>query len=150
MMEHQRRIERIRSVEREYKAGSAAASLLTERLAADPSWGLREGWKSGDAQDFRRNPGPTFVIRLFAEFEAGLRDYWAKARSRKSKPPMKDLLDAISSERRISSALLDQVHQVRELRNSYVHDREVPAIDLSVAEVRRRVCTFLARLPRGS
>ncbi len=122
MIERQRRIERIRSVEREYRAGLAAAEFLTDALMDNPSLGERGDWKYGDARSFKQNLAPTFVIRLFAEFEAGLRDYWEKALKRKSKPAMQKLVDAIATVRTIPWKETAEVHEARELRNSYVHE----------------------------
>ena len=46
MIERQKRIDRIRSVEREYLAASDALALLESKLGADPGWGNTPGWKN--------------------------------------------------------------------------------------------------------
>ena len=72
MTQRQDRIDRIVAVEREYLAASLAAVLLLERLGADPAFLTEHELRSRDARNLRTNLEGTYVIRLCAEFEAGL------------------------------------------------------------------------------
>src|SRR5690348_17312448 len=56
----------------------------------------------------------TYLIRLFAEFETGLRLYWATIRM--TEPPTQHLLDGIAARREIPPARLAGAHAVREYR----------------------------------
>lgn len=91
MIKRQQRIEWIAAVAREYLAAKSAAELLEEELQADPNYGWNQGWESRDGAAFNDNLEPTYIIRLYAEFEAGLRDYWANHLNRATHPPMDTL-----------------------------------------------------------
>jgi len=79
MSQRQDRIARTVAVEREYLAAYVAADLLQERLGADPAFLASHELRSRDARNLRAHLEGTYVIRLCAEFEAGLRDAWQNA-----------------------------------------------------------------------
>src|SRR5262249_35993026 len=89
----------------------------------------------------------TYVIRLFAEFEAGLRLFWPTARGTDSPGRMRDLIDGVAATRRGPNAERKNPHAVREYRNALVHLREAEADPISIAEARGHVCRFFSFLP---
>ncbi len=89
----------------------------------------------------------TYVIRLFAEFETGLRLFWSAVRGADPPSRARDLLDGIAATRRIAHDPLARAHEVREYRNSLVHEREDPITLISIAEARSRLCTYFSFLP---
>jgi hypothetical protein len=140
-------LERLKQVEREFLAARSSLRLLEEKLKADPCWGEEEGWYQSDATSLFDNHEPTYLIRLYAEFESGLRDFWSRGLKRASHPKMQDLLISIASQR-ISKNILDDADGVRKLRNSFVHpnpEADVEPVPLNAA--RHRLCRFLSRLP---
>ena len=96
MTRKQRRMERIRAVEREYLVALVAARGLDERLRADPSALVAERLEFADYRNFRDNLEATYLIRLFAEFEAGLREAWELAFRRTTGPSVRDLIDSLA------------------------------------------------------
>ena len=147
MIQRQVRLERIRAVAREFLAAVAALRLLEKKLVADPSWGTAEGWERHDVERLSRNLEATYLIRLFAEFEAGLRDYWERSMGRTTSPPMKHLMVSIAAHRTIPQDWLDDADDVRKERNKYVHLTWEEETDLRLSEATSRVCRFLSRLP---
>src|SRR5437879_5630319 len=115
MIKRQERIERMRGVEGEYLAAISAAELLEDRLRADPSWGASRGWRARDGEILIAALDATFLVRMYAEFEAGLRDAWRKFYRKRSNPPMKDLLVAVASQR-IPQRWIDEADEVRQYR----------------------------------
>ena len=87
----------------------------------------------------------TYLIRLFAEFETGLR--LCSETRRSTNPPAKDLLDSIVALCDISEEHRDNAHAVREYRNSLVHEREEELPPISIAEARSYLCCFFSKLP---
>ena len=87
----------------------------------------------------------TYVIRLFAEFETGLRLFWATIRE--TEPPTQHLLDGIAARRAIPPERLANAHAVREYRNSLVHERDEEVAPISIAEAQGYLCRFFAFLP---
>jgi len=73
MIRRQQRIKWIAAVAKEYLAAKSAADLLATRLQADPNYGDSHGWEAGDGVAFKANLESTYIVRLYAEFEAGLR-----------------------------------------------------------------------------
>jgi hypothetical protein len=148
MNKRQQRIERILAVEREYQAATAGVDLLKDSLRADPRFGAAQGWRSRDARNLEDNLEGTFLLRLYAEFEAGLRDVWKSYFGRDTHPPMKDLLVAIANQR-IPQDWLEDADAVREYRNALVHEGDTTDIEaVSLAEARSRLCRFFSQLPK--
>ena len=74
--------------------------------------------------DLRRtlqNVELTYSIRLFAVYEAVLRDFWLIGMNRKTIPVVARLMDGIASRRRIDTVVLADAHLVRAFRNSFMH-----------------------------
>src|SRR5262245_37696331 len=114
---------RIKDVEREFGVARVAVRVLEGRYQTDPSV-LGSVYRRRDLERMSTHLEPTYLVRLFAEFESGLRDAWINALGQMSHPRMQDLLEAIKARRRISERLLDQVHEVRRYRNALVHEQD--------------------------
>jgi hypothetical protein len=84
---------RMRSVWHEYRAAAVAVTALGARAPADPGLLRREGIEPGTIAACLGNLEPTYVIRLYAEFEAALRDYWKApgGMRRRTDPPAETL-----------------------------------------------------------
>jgi hypothetical protein len=149
MIKRQQRIEWIAAVAKEHLAAKTAADLLRAQLQADPNCGTNQGWEARDGAAFTDNLESTYIVRLYAEFEAGLRDYWANHLNRPTHPPMVQLLQLLADQR-ISIDRLEDADAVREYRNFLVHDEsDDPPPDLrafTVAEAKRHLCYFFGRL----
>src|SRR5205809_1040402 len=63
----------------------------------------------------------TYFLRLFAEFEGILRDYWVNGRGRSTSPRMMDLMNSIAAYCFIGNDDLADAHEVREYRNHVIH-----------------------------
>ncbi len=141
------RIERIRAVEREYEAATVAVELLREQLHVDPSSLEQYGLNPPDFTNLRENLSATYLIRIFAEFEAGIRDAWANAFRRRSHPTTGQLIDSIAARCYIEQDWLDAVHDVRECRNNYVHEGETEPKPMLISQARQFLCRFSSTLP---
>lgn len=146
MKKRQARLQRIKSVEQEYFAAEIAAALLAERLHSDPS-SLPSTLRARDGEAVRRNLEATFLIRIFAEFEAGLRDYWRDGLHRKKRPGTEVLIDRVADARHIPSTTLAPAHEVHLYRNSLVHEGNGKADPVSLEIARSRLCKFFSFLP---
>jgi hypothetical protein len=145
-MPHERSvwIGRIKSIERDYSSTRLALDRLLAEARRDPA--ILAGKRK--VQDVARASGRlegTYLIRLFAEFETGLRLYWATIRE--TEPPTQHLLEGIAARRDIPPARLVDAHTVREYRNSLVHERDEGMAPISIAEARGYLCRFFAFLP---
>lgn len=147
MKERERRLKRMRAVEREFDTAAVAIDALGQRLEADPSALAKHGLAQQDFRTLKGNLEATYLIRVFAEFETGLRAAWMRAFRRKSHPPVTDLLNGIAARRSISQRWLDDVHEVRVYRNSLIHEEseQVPPVEIHDAGDRLR--RFFSQLP---
>jgi hypothetical protein len=138
------RIERIKSIERDYLSTRLALDRLLYEVRRDPTI-LTGDLEPQDLVEASGRLEATYVIRLFAEFETGLRLYWATVRD--TEPPTQHLLDGIAARCNIQPDRLDGAHAVREYRNSLVHERDEEILPISIAEARGHLCRFFAFLP---
>lgn len=137
-------LDRIKAVEVEWKVAVVAADHLLDAVSRSAVV-LPADLRPRDIRVMAAGLERTYLIRLFAVFETGVRSYWATVRD--TIPRTRDLLDGVASIRSIPPAELAGSHAVREVRNRLVHepgDAE-PMIPLSPA--RKAVCLFFSRLP---
>lgn len=139
--------QRIKAVERQYKTGRLAGERLRAQLEADASIALRFP-DARNVNETLQDLELTYVIRVFAVFENGLRSFWQSVKPGK-RPDMKPLMDAIGSKRKIPYDILKKAHEVREYRNQIVHQRKPheAVIYIAMDEVRRRLSMYFDRLP---
>ena len=82
-------IERVKSIERDHSSSRLALDRLRDEARRDPTI-LSGDLKSQDIAKASERLVGTYLIRLFAEFETGLRLYWATIRD--TEPPTRHLL----------------------------------------------------------
>jgi hypothetical protein len=150
MNKRHRRIQRIAAVLQEYLAAESASELLAAETDADPSYGEARGWEPRAGVSFSRNLNATYLIRMYAEFEAGLRDYWRTHLGHATHPAMRQLVCHAIPNERFSQDCVDNADEVRIFRNFMVHnlDEDPPeeTRELTLAEAKRRLCTYFSRL----
>jgi hypothetical protein len=120
--------DRLKATRREYYVVADAVRRLRDAVKANqvpvpPNTSLRDY----DAALLQLEP--TYLVRLWAEFETALRSY---RRHFVGNP--EDNIRAFD-------------HEVREYRNSLVHERDVMAPAVGIDEARRRLSTYLSKLP---
>ena len=135
---------RIKAVEREYVAMRQAADRFLQAALDDPTM-LRADLRHGEIVRASQNLEATFIIRLFAEFETGARQYWGANWS--TYPKMVDLLNGLAARCGIPDTLRDNAHRVREYRNALVHEREDGVEAVQIAAARGFLCRFFSFLP---
>src|SRR6185295_11513650 len=98
MRRRERRMARIIAVRREFQTALVALDLLADLLRRNPGALAGHDLRQADHRNLRSNLQSTYTVRLFAEFESGLRDFWARA-IRDTHPKTAELLDSIGSRR---------------------------------------------------
>jgi hypothetical protein len=139
-------LDRIRSVEREFMAVSFGAQRLLAHAQQDPTI-LRRGPELRDIRQAVSLIEGTYIIRLFAEFETGLRSFLAAVRGRPVRARVEHLIDSVAVKRRIPYDMITNTHAARDYRNALVHEREQPVSPITIQTVRSYLCTFFDRLP---
>ncbi len=143
--------EHIKDVEGEYQAVRNAVDRLQAALVATPD--LLMG--SGDARTYLReadrNLEGTYLVRLFAAFEAALRSY---DRARHNDPTRDEkasvLIDTTGGRRGqgISTAVRAGAHDVRRVRNYWAHENDATPEPMTIADARARLQKYLSYLPK--
>jgi hypothetical protein len=150
MIKRQQRIQRIADVAQEFIAALTAANWLRERQEADPTFGRTHGWEPKAGISFSANLEATYIIRMYAEFEAGLRDYWETHLNKSTHPPMVQLVRSAIPNQMFSQDCIDDADDVREYRNFLVHDIEDDPPEemrvFTVPEAKRCLCEYFGRL----
>ncbi|MBV9124502.1 MAG: hypothetical protein JO112_14180 [Planctomycetes bacterium] len=121
-----------------------AADRFLEQAQRDPTI-LLEDLRHGEIVTASRNLEGTYIMRLFAEFETGARQYWDATWGTDIKTY--NLFEALAARRSIPDTDLENGHRVRDFRNSLVHEREDQPEPLEVAVARKYLCTFFSYLP---
>src|SRR5580704_12080040 len=124
---------RIKAVAREYEAMRQASERFLQAAQLDPSI-LEADLRPREIVAASKNLEGTYIIRLFAEFETGARQYWAANWA--TDPKTVDLLSGLAARREIPETQRDNAHLVREYRNALVHVREEKPEEVSIAVAR--------------
>jgi hypothetical protein len=135
---------RIKAVEREFSAIRLATNKFLEAARRDPLV-LRGDVEPRDLERASDTLESTYLMRMFSEFETGLRLYWVAIRN--TQPPMRDLLDGLAAQRAIPDDTHKDAHAVREYRNSLVHEREDDVEPIPISTARGHLCRFFSFLP---
>jgi hypothetical protein len=115
-------LDRIRD---ELDAGRFALSRVLADLNNNPDLFMAARANGVSDSELRRcaaNLQITFVLRLFAEFEAVLRHYWVHGIGRHTEPEMRALMESIARRRSMNADDLALAHQIREYRNDIIHE----------------------------
>jgi hypothetical protein len=137
-------LRRIKAIEREHASTRLAIDRLLEDARRDPTI-LTGDLKLRDLIIASERLEGTYIIRLFAEYETGLRLFWKTIRD--TEPPTQDLLNGIAARRGIPPARIANAHAAREYRNALLHERDEEVAPISIGEARSHLCRFFAFLP---
>jgi hypothetical protein len=141
--------ERITSVLYEFEATHFSVARTLGEVAVDSNiLPTQSRFRPFHLRNASANLEATFALRMFAEFEAALQDYWATASpaSRTRRAQMQTLINRAAARRRIPTAIVTEAHEVRAYRNAVVHDR-LRAPQLTIHNCKSRLSRFITYLP---
>ncbi len=96
---------------------------------------------------FKSNLLDTYFIRLFAEFETAIKDYWKHGLKEDPKTRIMDVIDSLASKRRVLDSVRVNVHAARKWRNRLVHEDDTDAAQVELSSARSAFGKFLGFLP---
>ena len=140
----------LKEVENEYKAARLAVDRLWAAVVADPSVLGNSDPARANLRAAVENLEGTYLVRLFAAFEAALRSY---DRARHNDPTRKEdaavLIDSIGGRRGlgISASVRSDTQTVRRVRNRWAHEDDASAEELGIKVAAPRLHKFLSWLP---
>jgi len=121
-----------------------AADRFIQSALADPTI-LEQNLRHGEIIVASKNLEGTYIIRLFAEFETGTRQYWAATWG--TDPKTAELINGLAARREIPDTQRRNAHLVREYRNALVHEREEKPEPVLIGVARSYLCHFFSFLP---
>jgi hypothetical protein len=143
-------IDRLKLVKREHHVVATAIERL-RRAIFDGHVRTPEGTTPRDLDAAGESIETTYLVRIWAEFETARLSYYRYLRSDpEGRIKAIDLINHLAGVRHgraIAEAVRDAVHEVRESRNSLVHEHVDPAAPVGLVEARRCLNTFLGKLP---
>jgi hypothetical protein len=149
-MTHQEAYRRFDEVRDEYHAARFALRRGLQVFQNDPAVfevGSRDQVTLHHLESCIGNLQITYLVRLFAEFEAILRDYWLNGRNRASTPRMVDLMNSVAAYCFMSNDDVQNAHEVRDYRNDVIHEHlQDPRFDFQTC--RSRLACFIRWLPQ--
>ena len=125
-----------------------ASDRLLSETRHDPTL-LRDDLELRDIANASKNLEGTYIIRLFAEFETGLRLFWPTARGTDPPSRTRDLIDGVAATRRVRDDERAIVHSIREYRNLLIHERDEVVAPIAIGQARSHLCRFFAFLPES-
>lgn len=114
-------------------------------LAVAPARG-GQALSIGDLHRCRDNLEITYILRLFATWEAILRDFWLHGVGRNTEPDLMQLIDGLVARRKVDPAAVAGVHDLRRYRNEIVHEN-LQLLRYDFSQCAKSLGTFIAYLP---
>ncbi len=139
--------ERIKAVEREYWSVRRAVDRLAADVTRDPK-ALGDGPRPRDLRSADENLEGTYFVRMFAEFEAGVRSFWRTIKPR-ARTQAEVLVDRVGDKCKIPADVIRLAHSSRKYRNMLLHDREEEAEHVTISAAQRCLQNYLSRLPNA-
>jgi len=141
------RSERIKAVEREFQVAEISIKALEQAMQKESGLLTNEGLNAADLRNFRTKLHDTYFIRMFAEFETGLRDFWKNGLNESPNTRVMDVITSIGVKRNIVDSFVTNVHAVRRWRNRLVHEEDADADQLEIRIARGYLGRYIGFLP---
>jgi hypothetical protein len=143
--------DKLRSIQDELEAARFSISRTLREVYSDATTLAETDYvlRPSQIRDCAVNLDVTYLLRLFAEYEGILRDFWAAIRPSPHRrlTRMEVLMDRIATVRQIPRDVIEDAHEVRDFRNAFIHDHS-HADNLIFGECKSRLSFFISYLPR--
>jgi hypothetical protein len=134
----------------EYRSARAAVDRLKEAVAATPDLLKKDPVAREYLRKAHENLEGTYIVRLFAAFEAALRSYdRVKQNDPNRRTDASVMIDEIGGKRGrgIQMGIRNRAHEVRRVRNYWAHEEDAVPAAMTVDEARARLQAYLHELP---
>jgi hypothetical protein len=139
-------IRSLNAVEHEYRVALIGMRRLDIEAKRDPTIldrDMRVRWIRAALS----NLNGTYAIRLFAEFETGLRKFWGATRIEPEPGSIAEIIDRVAARHGVGHDERTNAHRSRMYRNRQIHDNEGEGETIDVNVCRSFLCTFLGKMP---
>ena len=142
--------EHVAEVRGEYKSARAAVDRLKAALDATPDLLNQDRVARDHLRQADRNLEGTYIVRLFAAFEAALRSYdRAHHNDATRETDAATMIDEVGGKRGrgIQMNVRLRAHDVRRVRNDWAHEADADPGPMTIDEARARLQAYLSNLP---
>lgn len=136
----------LRHIEREHEAAIVAVDYFMQAVHGGQTY-LPESLKRLNLRQLAERLEPTFVLRMFSDFELALRLYLTE-RHQVVPRTMKGKINLAAHVAGFRGAPVDGAHKARKFRNKVAHQSNLTVDDLSLRLVTRCLCTYLDAIKR--
>jgi hypothetical protein len=143
--------EHIKDVEGEYRAARFAVERLKAAVVATLDILKNDDSVRAHLGETDSNLEGTYLVRIFAAFEAALRSYDRARHNDLTRNEHASVLIDTTAGRRgqgISDAVRTGPHAVRRVRNYWAHENDAAPEPMTIAEARARLQKYLSWLPQ--
>jgi hypothetical protein len=137
---------RIKQVTSNYQTALRTVRTLIRLVEQQPELLRNYGLDLIEMRDVADQLHEIYFSRMFACFESSLRDFW-RAKVKVTKPLTEHLISSIAARRGVPQDTLDIVQEIRDFRNSLIHDEHSASRQFTIDEAIPHLNTYLARLP---
>lgn len=139
-------IRNLKAIEHEYRVALIAMRRLADQARHDPNI-LERDMRVRGIGEALGNLNGTYAMRLFGEFETGLRKFWVTTRIEPEPRGIAEIIDRIAARHGVGHDELTNAHRSRQYRNRQIHDNEEEGETIEVRDFRSFLCTFLGKMP---
>ena len=134
----------------EYKSARTAVDYLKDAVVMRPDLLKKDSVAREYLDDMQKNLEGTYIVRLFAAFEAALRSYdraWHRDPSRTTKASI--MIDQIGGKRGrgIDVDIRQRAHEVLRVRHYWAHESDEDPGPMTIDAARARLQAYLSGLP---
>ena len=141
------RADRVKSVERQFLVAKRTLESFEVALKTRSDLLTAISLNAADLWAFKSELTDTYFIRLFAEFETAIKDYWKNGMKHEPTTRIMDVIDSLAANRKVPDSVRVNVHAARKWRNKLVHEGEADASAVELTVARGSFCKFLGFLP---
>jgi hypothetical protein len=138
--------DRVKGVKRSFETALKTINALIDLAKSNPKYINQYDLDLVAMRSLHLQLHDVYFARMFSVFESSLRHFW-RAKIRNSKPGTEQLLASLAAKLGVPQDDLDAVQEIREFRNSLLHEEHAVKRRFGIDEACGCLNKFLARLP---
>ncbi|MEO6812257.1 MAG: hypothetical protein ABI353_24375 [Isosphaeraceae bacterium] len=142
--------EHLQGVWGEYGSAQEAVRRFKESVDAKPDLLEKNSPVRKHLRNAHKNLEGTYIVRLFAAFEAALRSFdRSQHKNPKHETDAATMIDQIGGKREhgIDPSIREDAQAVRRVRNFWAHESDIDPGPMTIDEARARLQKYLSELP---